>query len=52
MCFTLDREAGLKEAKDVVKPFDWTFSTSYKGTLLPEAGGFEVRSSTDWMGHL
>lgn len=36
------REAGLKEAKDVVKPFDWTFSTSYKGTLLPEAGGFEV----------
>ena len=25
--------AGLKEVKDVVKPFDWTYSTDYRGTV-------------------
>lgn len=27
--------------KEVVKPFDWSYSTDYKGTLLPDALGFE-----------
>lgn len=30
--------SGCEHAKDVVKPFDWTFSTSYKGTILSSDG--------------
>lgn len=27
------REEGLKEVQDKVKPYDWTFTTSYKGSV-------------------
>ena len=29
----VDRMEGLHEVKDNMKPFDWTYSTDYKGTL-------------------
>ena len=35
---------GLKEVKDVVKPFDWTYTTRYQGTLTSEENAsIEVR---------
>ncbi len=27
------RKEGLEEVKDKVKPFDWTFTTHYQGTI-------------------
>lgn len=30
----LDARAGSEHIKEVVKPFDWTFTTNYQGTLL------------------
>ena len=35
--------AGLQEVKEVVKPFDWTYTTDYKGTLSTDGkAAFEV----------
>ena len=34
--------SGLKFVKESVKPFDWTFTTDYKGTLIP-CGGSALR---------
>ncbi len=37
-----DRKEGLQEVKDKVKPFDWTFTTPYEGTLLSRENAFKV----------
>ena len=29
---------GMKEVKEVVKPFDWTFTTNYMGTVSSKGG--------------
>jgi len=31
-----DGRAGLTEVKGVVNPFDWTYTTDYKGSLFSE----------------
>ncbi|EWC47037.1 hypothetical protein DRE_03799 [Drechslerella stenobrocha 248] len=36
------RERMHEGIKEVVKPFDWTYSTNYKGTLSPGAKQFEA----------
>lgn len=42
--------AGLKEVKDVVKPFDWTYSTDYKGSVTSRgAAQFEVCTALHWI---
>ena len=39
----MTRGTGLKKVESVVKPFDWTYTTDYKGTLSSRAGvSFEV----------
>lgn len=38
---TLGRENTHEGIKEVVKPFDWSYSTDYKGTLRPNAPPFE-----------
>lgn len=35
------REKTHEGIKEVVKPFDWSYSTDYKGTLHPNARSFE-----------
>ena len=35
------REKTHEGIKEVVKPFDWSYSTDYKGTLHPNARPFE-----------
>ena len=38
--------AGLSEVKGVVKPFDWTYTTDYKGSLFSDGPHkLEVRST-------
>ncbi|KAK2732528.1 hypothetical protein FQN55_004065 [Onygenales sp. PD_40] len=39
------RENTHQGIKEVVKPFDWSYSTDYKGTLSPGAKPFEPSSS-------
>ncbi|PGH14818.1 hypothetical protein AJ79_02834 [Helicocarpus griseus UAMH5409] len=39
------RENTHQGIKEVVKPFDWSYSTDYKGTLSPESMPFEPSSS-------
>lgn len=42
----LSTRTGLTEVKGVVKPFDWTYTTDYKGSLFSEGQHkLEVRSS-------
>lgn len=38
---TSNREKTHEGIKEVVKPFDWSYSTDYKGTLSPNAPPFE-----------
>lgn len=37
---------GCEHAKEVIKPFDWTFYTTYKGTLLGDKK-FQVVPTTE-----
>ncbi|KAJ5918994.1 TIP41-like protein [Penicillium verhagenii] len=39
------REKTHEGIKEVVKPFDWSYSTDYKGTLSPNAPPFEETSN-------
>ncbi|EEH40143.2 type 2A phosphatase activator tip41 [Paracoccidioides lutzii Pb01] len=39
------RENTHQGIKEVVKPFDWSYSTDYKGSLSPDAKPFEPSSS-------
>jgi type 2A phosphatase activator TIP41 len=32
------REDSMEKVKDIVQPFDWTFTTDYTGTLLTQQG--------------
>ena len=41
MPLTASRENTHQGIKEVVKPFDWSYSTDYKGTLSPGAKAFE-----------
>ncbi|XP_067129503.1 TIP41-like protein isoform X2 [Centruroides vittatus] len=36
-----------KYAKDVVKPFDWTFTTDYKGTLLSDGKSLKISETSE-----
>ncbi|KAK2880047.1 hypothetical protein FQN49_000625 [Arthroderma sp. PD_2] len=39
------RESAHEGIKEVVKPFDWSYTTDYKGTLTPNGHEFEPSSS-------
>ena len=36
--FNYGREDSMEKVKDIVQPFDWTFTTDYTGTLLTQQG--------------
>ena len=39
--FPLCSAEGVSKAKEVVKPFDWTFTTNYMGTTSSRGGAPE-----------
>lgn len=43
---TTDRENTHEGIKEIVKPFDWSYSTDYKGTLSPNARPFETTTKS------
>ena len=44
---------GLSEVKGIVKPFDWTYTTDYKGTLFSEQHHkLEVRHVQCYAAHM
>ena len=40
------RTEGLQKVKDTIQPFDWTYTTDYKGTLSSSEGGGAFQVST------
>jgi len=47
ICHSYVRPEGMQEVKDKVKPYDWTYTTNYKGTLSSIADStMEVRLSS------
>lgn len=42
----LDRAVGLMEVNESIKPFDWTYTTDYRGTLTSKGGAsFQVSTA-------
>ena len=46
MNYMKSARAGLSQVKGIVKPFDWTYTTDYKGSLFSDGQHkLEVRSN-------